>query len=173
MQSCLRQEVCRLHRHSQAADFQDAEYYRSGGLDLINAAEAYAAGYTGKGVTLGVCDTPMNFLHPEFSLKKASFMATAGQIENGAVGVYTWADVQHGSAVAGLAAASRNGSGMQGAAYDADVMGTVSASIFGKDNAGEKIFSKHIYDAYFARPDVKVINNSWGKDAYLTNGVSA
>ena len=30
-------------------DFQTEEYYSSGGLDLINAAEAYTKGYTGKG----------------------------------------------------------------------------------------------------------------------------
>ena len=52
-----------------AADFQDAEDYKSTGLDLINAAEAYALGYTGKGVTLGICDAPVNFLNPEFNGK--------------------------------------------------------------------------------------------------------
>ena len=55
-----------------AADFQDEEYYKSTGLDLINAAEAYTAGYTGRGITLGISDTPVNFLNPEFSLKKNS-----------------------------------------------------------------------------------------------------
>ena len=50
-----------------AADFQDAEYYASRGLDIINAADAYALGYTGKGITLGICDQPTNFLSPEFN----------------------------------------------------------------------------------------------------------
>ena len=36
------------------SDFQTPEYYKSGGLDVINAATAYALGYTGKGITLGV-----------------------------------------------------------------------------------------------------------------------
>ena len=66
-----------------AADFQDAEYYASGGLDLINAAAAYAAGYTGKGVTLGICDNPVNFLNPEFNQKKASFMVNQAKMYGG------------------------------------------------------------------------------------------
>lgn len=41
---------------AQAADIEDAEYNASGGLDLINAAAAYRLGFTGTGVTLGVCD---------------------------------------------------------------------------------------------------------------------
>ena len=57
-----------------AADFQDEEYYKSGGLNLINAAEAYALGYTGKGVTLGICDMPINFQHPELLQKAKSGM---------------------------------------------------------------------------------------------------
>lgn len=42
-------------------EFQTEEYYGSGGLDLINAAEAYSKGYTGKGITIGINDTPVNF----------------------------------------------------------------------------------------------------------------
>ena len=53
-----------------AADFQDAEYYKGHGLELINAADAYAMGYTGQGVTIGICDQPINFLNPEFNTKK-------------------------------------------------------------------------------------------------------
>ena len=39
-------------------EFQTEEYYGSGGLSLINAAEAYAKGYTGKGITIGINDLP-------------------------------------------------------------------------------------------------------------------
>ena len=113
---------------AQSADFQDAEYYCSGGLDLINAADAYAAGYTGKGVTLGICDLPINFSNPEYNGKTNSFMASALDIDDGGPGVYDWSrnEIRHGTHVAGIAAASRNGSGMQGVAYDAEIIGTVT-----------------------------------------------
>ena len=52
-----------------ADSFRTDEYKAMGEnvLDLINAAGAYAQGYTGKGVTVGV-----NFSHPEFSGKTGS-----------------------------------------------------------------------------------------------------
>ena len=145
-----------------AADFQDEEYYKSGGLDLINAAEAYAAGYTGNGVTLGICDQPINFLSPEFTTKTASSMAVLVHTGSGADGVYSWSDYQHGTHVAGIAAASRNGTGMQGVAYDAEIVGTVPYT----DLAAE-VSSGQIYDAYLNHPEIKVINNSWGEENYL------
>lgn len=40
-------------------DFKTPEYYASNGLDLINAAPAYAQGFTGKGVLIGLLDTEM------------------------------------------------------------------------------------------------------------------
>jgi len=84
-------------RAQTAADFQDAEYYKSGGLDLINAAEAYAAGYTGKGVTLGVCDYPINFQHPELLQKANSGMVNFSTYAGGAAGVYPWGGAYDGA----------------------------------------------------------------------------
>ena len=54
---------------ASAEDFRDAEYFGSDGLDLVNAADAYAKGFTGKGVTIGVLDQPINFLHPKIFRK--------------------------------------------------------------------------------------------------------
>lgn len=56
---------------ASAEDFRDAEYFGSDGLDLVNAADAYAKDFTGKGVTIGVLDQPINFPHPKFSAKTA------------------------------------------------------------------------------------------------------
>lgn len=50
-------------------DFRTAEYLTTKGLDHINAADAYAQGYTGKGITLGVVDYAANFANPEFAGK--------------------------------------------------------------------------------------------------------
>ena len=50
--------------------FRSHEYYDP--LDLINAAEAYNAGYTGKGIIVGVYDFPLKPEHPEFIKKTDS-----------------------------------------------------------------------------------------------------
>ena len=146
-----------------AADFQDEEYYKSTGLDLIDAAEAYAAGYTGKGVTLGVCDEPTNFLSPEFNTKKASQMVNVSAMKGGQPGVYNW-HLKHGTHVSGIAAASRNGIGMQGVAYEAEVAGANLWSIYdgtGSSYSGIAV-RNDFYDDYLMHPEIKVINNSWG-----------
>ncbi|MFZ9217088.1 MAG: hypothetical protein ACO215_08460, partial [Vulcanococcus sp.] len=49
------------------SDFETPEYYKSGGLQHINAAEAYALGFTGLGVKIGIADTPMQWAHPELT----------------------------------------------------------------------------------------------------------
>lgn len=55
------------------ADPLSAQANKNGALDIINAAAAYAQGYTGKGVTVGVADAgTVNFSHPEFSGKTGS-----------------------------------------------------------------------------------------------------
>ena len=67
---------------AEVADFETPEYkslnpnyelfptYNP--LDLINVAEAYNAGYTGKGITVGIYDHPVNFGNVEFSNKTDS-----------------------------------------------------------------------------------------------------
>ena len=62
-------------------EFQTEEYYGSGGLDLINAAEAYSKGYTGKGVTIGINDPPVNLEHESFADKTGSkYVGSTNQI---------------------------------------------------------------------------------------------
>ena len=61
--------------HARAADpsdFETEEYFKSNGLDLINASTAYSKGYTGQGVTIGISDDPVNFASPEFDTKQHS-----------------------------------------------------------------------------------------------------
>ena len=150
---------------AQASDFEDAEYSVSGVQPIINAGAAYALGYTGKGVTVGVTDLPINFLNPEFNKKTSSYMANQGIYKNGAPGVYPWDSLDHGTHVAGIVAADRNGIGMQGVAYDAEIIGSCSGSQYLE--SGDFYVSDTLYDCYLTRPDVKVINNSWGGSDYM------
>ena len=149
-----------------ADSFRTDEYKAMGDnvLDLINAAAAYAQGYTGKGVTVGVTDAgTVNFSHPEFSGKTGSGVVFDG-LESTEVPL-TWAELMHPTHVAGIAAADKNGFGMHGVAYDADV---ASSSIMGHYYGGGGFeSSSSFYDNYLTNPDIKIINNSWGTNLYL------
>lgn len=146
------------------ADPISAQTNKNGALDIINAAGAYAQGYTGKGVTVGVTDVGIvNFSHPEFSGKTGSGVVFDG-LESSDVPL-TWEELNHPTHVAGIAAADKNGFGMHGVAYDADI---ASSSIY---YFGERIeVSSSFYDNYLTNPDIKIINNSWNDyNNYLSN----
>ena len=91
------------------------------GLDNVNAPEVWSgsdnfSGVTGKGTTIAVIDTGVDFDHPEFSER--------------IVGGYDFVDGDsiaddgngHGTHVAGTIAAANDGNGTTGVAYDADIM---------------------------------------------------
>ena len=105
-----------------AENFRDAEYFGSDGLDLINAAAAYEKFFTGKGIAIGVLDQPVNFLHPKFTAKSFSAIIRDSQMKDGTTGVYDWKVIFHGTHVAGISAASRDGKVMHGVAFDAEVL---------------------------------------------------
>ena len=146
------------------ADPISAKANKNGALDIINAAAAYAKGYTGKGVTVGVTDAgTVNFSHPEFSGKTGSGVVFDG-LESSDVPL-TWAELIHPTHVAGIAAADKNGFGMHGVAYDADI---ACSSVMGHYYGGGGFESgSSFYDNYLTNPDIKIINNSWGTNLYL------
>lgn len=160
---------------ADADSFRTDEYYgmdagqvsaqanKNGALDIINAAEAYAKGYTGKGITVGVTDYVVNFAHPEFNGKTGS--SVAHDLFNGDYGSLTWEDLAHGTHVAGIAAANKDGAGMHGVAYNADIASSyvVEEFFYNQDLQGlDFSVPGSIYDYYLANPDIKIINNSWG-----------
>ncbi|AWK88363.1 autotransporter domain-containing protein [Azospirillum thermophilum] len=98
------------------ASFVTAEYLADHGLALSNAAQAYALGFTGKGVIVGVIDTGLDTSHPEFAGK----IAVGGQ--DLLYGVPMTDRDGHGTHVAGTIAAARDGIGMHGVAFDARVI---------------------------------------------------
>ena len=158
------------------SDWQTVEYFSSRGLDIVNAAQAYDLGFTGKGVRLGVCDQPTNFNHPDFSGKNGSYMLNEAKYSEvlGKPPFYSledfgWASVTHGTHVSGIAAADRNGFGMHGVAFNADVLGTVYGDNI--DNRGSFIVSPgySTFEPYLSLKDVKVINNSWSTKLYVND----
>ena len=96
--------------------WQNKEYYTSRALDPVNASSAYARGYTGKGSTIAILDTGINTTGVEFGNGKivlSKDFSGSGSITD---------NVGHGTHVAGIAAAGRNGVGMMGIAFDANLM---------------------------------------------------
>ncbi len=101
-----------------ASSFETTEYRANYGLGVLRASSAYAAGATGRGITVGVVDTGIDVDHPEF----------AGQIAAASTDIVT-GDSQllddiagHGTAVAGVIAARRNQALTHGVAFQAKLL---------------------------------------------------
>ena len=104
-------------------EFQTKEYYGSNGLDIINAAESYSKGYTGKDITIGINDQPVNLEHSKFGLKTGS--KYIGSLSLNGI---DWKKNDHGTHVAGIAAAAKTDYLMHGVAFDADFISTYGLS---------------------------------------------
>ncbi|MDT8903949.1 S8 family serine peptidase [Anaeroselena agilis] len=135
------------------ADFETPEYQANQGLRLIYASEAYALGYTGRGITLGIADNFAQLTHVEFANKPNS--GTIKLSQN-----YNWAEYTHGTHVAGIMAADKNNLGMHGVAFEANLL---SGDVL-SDNQYNNLLGA--YNAFIANSSIKIINNSWGSTAY-------
>ena len=102
------------------ADHKTTEYNNSSGLDMINAADAYAKGWTGEGAVLGVIDTYQDKDHTDFN-GKYKWYKDYVRYDN-TVDLYG-SQHTHGTHVAGIVAAEKNGTGTHGVAYNADLVG--------------------------------------------------
>ena len=94
------------------------EFARNDGVDVINAEAAYLRGATGAGVTVAVIDTGLDADHPDLA---GNVLADSFDVVSG-TGHVDDAD-GHGTMVAGVIAAERNGLGSHGVAYDAGLLG--------------------------------------------------
>ncbi len=140
------------------SDYETAEYEGNWGLSAIKAAGAYEEGYTGAGVIIGIVDTGIAVDHSEF---KDKYSFGYDYVDNTSVA----SDPHyHGTHVAGIAAAARDGVGMHGVAYGATLANGrgLNASGFGTfTNLGKSI-------NYLAQGGARVINNSWGSSSAIT-----
>jgi len=147
----------------------------NGGTDLIKAPEAWAQGFTGKGVVVAVIDTGVDYNDPALS---NHLWVNRGEIpgngidddHNGFVDdVHGWNFLEnnndpmsldgHGTAVAGVIASDRTG-----AAYDAQIM---PVRVLGGVNEGSSVASPISEGIRYAvHNGSKVINLSLGGYAY-------
>lgn len=109
---------------TNAEYYRTAEYNAQYGLDTINAAEAYASladqdkEVAGNGVKIGVVDSGIQADHIEIaanldSANSASYITGDTSIVDGR---------GHGTHVASTAAGAKDGHGMHGVAYEADIV---------------------------------------------------
>ncbi|MDR2489486.1 MAG: S8 family serine peptidase [Desulfovibrio sp.] len=143
-------------RAASPDEYRTPEYAAGGGLDYIHAAEAYALGYSGKGVTIGILDDKAFPEHQEFIAKRPYPVDYFG--------ISPTRDVWHGAHVAGIAAASKNDLGMHGVAWGADL-----ASMNGIGGPIDELFNDagSALRAFSRYPHVSIINNSWGDPRYF------
>jgi subtilisin family serine protease len=100
---------------ADVAKYRTTEYWATTSksddfLSAIKAEYAYARGFTGKGVTVGVIDTGVNLQNVDLIGRVKAFYDPLKLGANDVVG--------HGTHVAGIIAANKNNYGMQGVAYD-------------------------------------------------------
>ncbi len=108
------------------------------GVNLVNAPEAWASGYTGQGIVVAVLDTGVDRNHADLA---GNIWTNAGEIANDGLDndgngyvddVYGWNFAngnnntldgnRHGTHVAGTIAAANNGFGATGVAYNSRIM---------------------------------------------------
>lgn len=160
----------------------DAEFNGNDGLKAINADAAYAMGFTGKDTRLGVIDQPVYAGHSEFAGNgKMNFVKTEGTrlytdpyipveagdpfVADGRQYIDGYGGISsHGTHVAGIAAANRDGQGMMGVAFDAKIFaasnydaGPEDGVVLGNDGA---VYSA-AWDAMI-NSGVSIITDSWG-----------
>jgi subtilisin len=108
-------EFVEYDRQFEIAQDTTVEYSESWGLADIGAEPAHLSSYTGKGVKIAVLDTGMDYNHPEL----------AGAYKGGYDFINNDDDPMddngHGSHVAGIIAAAKDGQGMVGVAPDAEL----------------------------------------------------
>lgn len=143
---------------SSLGSVADAGYKDQWGLDKTGVPKAWELGATGQGITIAVIDTGVDINHPDLKDKivpgynaiTASTDLKSVRDNNG-----------HGTHVAGIAAAARNGEGVVGVAYDAKIMPIKAMDRYGEGT--DDVIADGI--VWAADHGAKIINLSLGSDA--------
>jgi hypothetical protein len=151
-----------------ADTFRTVEYNRMGALDQIRAADGYALGYTGAGVTIGIID--FNF---ELTSGEVNYTSDSRDASAQAVALYQAQTGQaassdhHGHAVAATAAARKNDVGIHGVAFNASVLAVDYFSDVNETQTMQGGVLYHVSDpwTYITSHGVHIINTSFGYEA--------
>jgi subtilisin family serine protease len=110
-----------------ATQFETDEYEAMGALAMINASSAYARGATGAGIAVGVIDSGVYEEHIEFAQGSDNKVEYAGS-DYSSGNPRSDDAIGHGTLVAGIIAANRDGTlvssgiNMHGVAFDASIL---------------------------------------------------
>jgi subtilase-type serine protease len=133
-----------------ASQFDTPEYRADWGLAAINAATAYARGYTGLGVLVAVIDSGIDPTNPEFNLRISSQSRNFIQGLNPSLLYDTDIKYGHGTHVSGTIGAARDNTGMMGVAFDSNII-----SLFDLRNTIDAIETA-------TQNNARVLNGSYG-----------
>lgn len=159
-------------RLGDPASWRTPEFTRSFGLSSLGAEFAYAAGYAGGGVRVGLVDSGFFAGHPDLQAPRFN-----GVTVDGVLGTYNQAyNDSHGTNVAGQVGASRDGNtttNIQGVAFNASIyMGNTTkgdGALFGIPQATQTVgqtidqaYIANVYRGVAATPGVRIVGTSWG-----------
>jgi Subtilase family. len=140
------------------------------GLALINASSAYARGATGVGSLIGVMDSGVDISHQELDgankLTSDSYLVYSDRSP-------TTDEKRHGTHVSAIALGERDGSGMHGVAFDAQLFFiSIKLGTAGEDYEPAQIDTTVDYtgvdsswsqlEGVFVERGVTVVNGSFG-----------
>lgn len=169
-------------RPGDAASWQTPEFYKDWGLAAMNTQYAYARGATGKNVSVGVVDSGFYLDHPEFKNRGVEGLTVTGVASEDSYYTYDnqlnllkkgqpfsvpadQLEFIHGTHVLGTIGAARDGSGMQGVAFDSHLIVTNS------NGTDDLPYDQHLDYAYFeaaygelTKAGARIINSSWGQN---------
>lgn len=180
-----------------AASWETAEYKANWGLSAMHASEAYALGYHGQSVKVGMMDSGFLTSHQELSGDRWHTVTASGEYTHDGERYPQYAygsnpkdtvkykkgdkfevngaynseyNDNHGTGCAGVYAGNRDGVGMHGVAWGSDFY---SANTGGTDDSNygpfpDYGFFKAGYDA-LVNAGVKIINNSFGTNLKQVN----
>lgn len=150
------------------------QYQNQWGLGLIHAADAYARGYTGAGVSVAVADTGFTSAVPGFAAKIDP--RSMNFVLPGAGAVYDPAQIadldSHGTHVAGIIAApyvAGNPGSMYGVAYNS---GVVVLRILGETVPSISNPSVAALDYFTSLANVAIYNASYGPNLGAAAGLT-
>ncbi|AHG20070.2 peptidase S8 [Chania multitudinisentens RB-25] len=179
------------------ASWETEEYAKDWGLAAMKASSAYALGYSGQGVKVGVMDSgALLFIHQDLNGDRFHAVQASGlygssgvrypQSAVGLQGEYTAGEAfditgqwisgvndGHGTHVTGTVGANRDGEGMHGVAWGADIYVANNGGTDG-NNYGPFQDYQFFYAGWKALVDsgAEVINNSWGTNIRIVDNGS-
>lgn len=131
--------------------FETSEYFRNAGLSQINASTRYVAGGRGQNVKIGVVDSGIDLQNSEFrgkiDLVNSKSYTADGSLQD---------QDGHGTHVAGIAAAARDGLGTHGVAFESQLV--IYRAIV-DEPVPDSSYSDILVSA--ASAGVRIMNNSW------------